>query len=308
MDSTELPYGQKRHKEIIKEISTYIKKIGYNLDTVAFVPISGWNGDNKLEPSANMPWFKGWKVTHKDDSASRTMLLEALDCILPPAHPSDKPLRLPFQDVYKIDGIGTVPVGRVETGVLKPSMVTFAPVNVTNEVKSVEMYHEALSEALPGNNMGFSVKNVSFKGIHCGNMAGDSKNNPPMEAAGFTAQVIMLNHSYQALFPVESMISSHRGTFRCYSSERNTLQVCSHPSDWHEILVSGSYSKSSLLAQLSPVVTSGGNVTLLCGSRKRFSRFILTKEGEHRPPLDPGFTVTVQRVVPGPVPCGTCDP
>jgi elongation factor 1-alpha len=87
-------------------------------------------------------------------------------------------------------GIGTVPVGRVETGVLKPGMVvTFAPVNVTTEVKSVQMHHEALSEALPGDNVGFNVKNVSVKDVRRGNVAGDSKNDPPMEAAGFTAQV-----------------------------------------------------------------------------------------------------------------------
>ena len=92
----------------------------------------------------------------------------------------------PLQDVYKIGGIGTVPVGRVETGVLKPGMVvTFAPVNVTTEVKSVEMHHEALSEALPGDNVGFNVKNVSVKDVRRGNVAGDSKNDPPMEAAGF---------------------------------------------------------------------------------------------------------------------------
>ncbi|XP_007949589.1 elongation factor 1-alpha 1-like [Orycteropus afer afer] len=131
MDSTEPPYSQKRYEEIVKEVSTYIKKIGYNPDTVAFVPISGWNGDNMLEPSANMPWFKGWKVTRKDGSASGTTKLEALDCILPPTRPTDKPLRLPLQDVYKIGGIGTVPVGRVETGVLKPGMVvTFLHVSL----------------------------------------------------------------------------------------------------------------------------------------------------------------------------------
>ncbi|KAF3831799.1 hypothetical protein GH733_000611 [Mirounga leonina] len=189
MESTEPPYSQKRYEEIVKEVSTYIKKIGYNPDTVAFVPISGWNGDNMLEPSANMPWFKGWKVTRKDGNASGTTLLEALDCVLPPTRPTDKPLRLPLQDVYKIGGIGTVPMGRVETGVLKPGMVvTFAPVNVTTEVKSVEMQHEALSEALPGDNVGFNVKNVSVKDVRRGNVAGDSKNDPPMEAAGFTAQ------------------------------------------------------------------------------------------------------------------------
>uniref|UniRef100_G3U6F0 Tr-type G domain-containing protein n=1 Tax=Loxodonta africana TaxID=9785 RepID=G3U6F0_LOXAF len=193
-----LAYTQKRYEEIVKEVSTYVKKIGYNPDTVAFVPISGWNGDNILEPSANMPQFKGWEVTHKDGNASGTILLEALDCIQTPTHPTDKPLHLPLQDVYKIGGIATVPVGKLETGVLKPGMVvTFAPVNATTAVKSVEMHHEALSKALPGDNVGFKVKNVSVKDVCRGNVAGDSKNDPPMEAVGFAAQMIILKHPAQ---------------------------------------------------------------------------------------------------------------
>uniref|UniRef100_A0A3Q3IPY9 Tr-type G domain-containing protein n=1 Tax=Monopterus albus TaxID=43700 RepID=A0A3Q3IPY9_MONAL len=192
MDSTEPNYSQKRYEEIVKEVSNYIKKIGYNPDTVAFVPISGWNGDNMLEPSPNMNWFKGWKINRKDGNVSGTTLLEALDAIQPPTRPTDKPLRLPLQDVYKIGGIGTVPVGRVETGILKPGMVvTFAPVNVTTEVKSVEMHHEALTEALPGDNVGFNVKNVSVKDIRRGNVAGDSRKDPPQEAASFTSQVCL---------------------------------------------------------------------------------------------------------------------
>ncbi|XP_037704843.1 putative elongation factor 1-alpha-like 3 [Choloepus didactylus] len=103
-----------------------------------------------LEPSADMPWFKGWQGPRKDGNASGATLREALDCILPPTRPADKPLHLPLRDVYKIGGVDTVPVGR-ERGVLKPGMVvTFAPVNVTTEVKSVEMHHEAWSEALLG--------------------------------------------------------------------------------------------------------------------------------------------------------------
>merc|ERR1712114_171177 len=105
------------------------------------------------------------------------MGIEALDSILPPVRPLDKPLRLPLQDVYKIGGIGTVPVGRVETGIIKPAMVvTFAPPMVTTEVKSVEMHHESMPEACPGDNVGFNVKNVSVKDIKRGNVAGDSKN------------------------------------------------------------------------------------------------------------------------------------
>uniref|UniRef100_A0A2K6DDK4 Tr-type G domain-containing protein n=1 Tax=Macaca nemestrina TaxID=9545 RepID=A0A2K6DDK4_MACNE len=215
-----LAYTQKRYEEIVKEVSTYIKKIGYNPDTVAFVPISGWNGDNMLEPSANIPWFKGWKVTRKDGNASGTTLLEALDCILPPTRPTDKPLHLPLQDVYKISGIGTAPVGQVETGVLKPSMVvTFAPVNVTTKVKSVKMHHEALSEALPGDNVGFNVKNVSVKDVRCGNVAGDSKNDPPMEAAGFTAQVIILNHPGQISAGYAPVLDCHMAHIACKFAE-----------------------------------------------------------------------------------------
>uniref|UniRef100_A0A3B3UZL6 Elongation factor 1-alpha n=1 Tax=Poecilia latipinna TaxID=48699 RepID=A0A3B3UZL6_9TELE len=220
MDSTEPNYSQKRYEEIVKEVSTYIKKIGYNPDTVAFVPISGWNGDNMLEPSPNMTWFKGWKINRKDGSASGTTLLEALDAIQPPTRPTDKPLRLPLQDVYKIGGIGTVPVGRVETGLLKPGMVvTFAPVNVTTEVKSVEMHHEALMEALPGDNVGFNVKNVSVKDIRRGNVAGDSKNDPPQEAANFTAQVIILNHPGQISAGYAPVLDCHTAHIACKFAE-----------------------------------------------------------------------------------------
>ena len=111
MDSAKPRYSQKTQEKIVKEVSTYIKKIGYNPDTVAFMPISDWNGDNLLEPSASMPWFNRWEVTHMEVNASGTTLLEALDCILPSACPSDQPLYQPLQDVCTIGGIGAAPMG-----------------------------------------------------------------------------------------------------------------------------------------------------------------------------------------------------
>merc|ERR1712014_136022 len=180
-------------------VSNYVKKIGYNPKTVAFVPISGWHGDNMIEASTNMPWYKGWaKETKQGGKQSGKTLFEALDSIDEPSRPSDKPLRLPLQDVHKIGGIGTVPVGRVETGTIKAGMVvTFAPAGVTTEVKSVEMHHEQLAEGLPGDNVGFNVKNVSVKEIRRGNVAGDSKADPPKGCDSFNAQVIVLNHPGQ---------------------------------------------------------------------------------------------------------------
>jgi len=216
MDSTEPPFSEVRFNEIVGEVSRYVKTIGYNPENVPFVPISGWNGDNMLEPSDNMKWFKGWTKKIKDKEYSGVTLYEALDDIEPPKRPTDKPLRLPLQDVYKIGGIGTVPVGRVETGVLKPGMVvTFAPVNLTTEVKSVEMHHTALEEAQPGDNVGFNVKNISVKDVRRGNVCGDSKNDPPKETEEFKAQVIILNHPGQIQAGYSPVVDCHTSHIAC---------------------------------------------------------------------------------------------
>jgi len=220
MDSTEPKYSEARFQEISKEVSSYIKKVGYNPKTVPMIPISGWHGDNMLEKSDNMKWWTKWNIERKEGNANGETLVAALDSILPPTRPSDKPLRLPLQDVYKIGGIGTVPVGRVETGIIKPGMVvTFAPCNLTTEVKSVEMHHESLPEALPGDNVGFNVKNVSVKDIRRGNVAGDSKNDPPAEAASFKAQVIILNHPGQIHAGYAPVLDCHTAHIACKFSE-----------------------------------------------------------------------------------------
>jgi len=220
MDSTEPNYSEKRYEEIKSEVSNFIKKVGYNPVSIPFVPISGWHGDNMLEPSSNMTWFKGWSAERKEGNATGKTLLEALDSIIPPSRPTDKPLRLPLQDVYKIGGIGTVPVGRVETGIIKPGMVVnFAPVNLSTEVKSVEMHHEALEEAVPGDNVGFNVKNVAVKDLRRGYVASDTKNDPAMETASFSAQVIVLNHPGEICAGYTPVLDCHTAHIACKFAE-----------------------------------------------------------------------------------------
>jgi len=205
-------YSEDRFKEITAEVQKFIKKVGYNPKTVAMVPISGYHGDNMIEPSTNMSWYKGWKT----DKASGKTLIEAIDGIDPPARPTDKPLRLPLQDVYKIGGVGTVPVGRVETGILKPGMiVSFAPAMVATECKSVEMHHEQLTQAGPGDNVGFNVRNVSVKDIRRGNVASDSSNDPAKEAKMFVAQVIIMNHPGQISAGYSPVVDCHTAHVAC---------------------------------------------------------------------------------------------
>merc|ERR1712070_1206698 len=208
MDDNTVKYAQKRYDEIVSEVKLCLKKVGYKPMKIPFIPISGWAGDNMIDKSTNMGWYKG------------PYLLEALDNLNPPKRPVDKPLRLPLQDVYKIGGIGTVPVGRVETGLIKPGMVvTFAPTGLTTEVKSVEMHHTAMPQAEPGDNVGFNVKNLSVKDIRRGYVASDSKNDPAAGTDNFTAQVIVLNHPGQICQGYTPVLDCHTAHIACRFQE-----------------------------------------------------------------------------------------
>jgi elongation factor 1-alpha len=184
MDHPSVGYEESRFQHIKQEVCAYLKKVGYKPMAIPFVPISGWQGDNLTgEPSDKMPWYHG------------PTLLEALNNVTPPKRPVDKPLRIPLQDVYKIGGIGTVPVGRVETGVVRPGMqAMFAPVGLTAEVLSVEMHHEQLTEAFPGDNVGFNISKLAVRDLRRGYVASDANDNPASGVKSFEAQIIVMNH------------------------------------------------------------------------------------------------------------------
>jgi len=204
MDDKTVNWNQARYDEIKTELGKYLQKVGYSPDKIPFIPLSGWTGDNLIERSTSLTWYKG------------PTMLEALDAIIPPKRPSDLPLRLPLQDVYKIGGIGTVPVGRVETGIIKPGMtVMFSPAQVSTEVKSVEMHHEQMEQAEPGDNVGFNVKNVSVKDIKRGMVAGDIKNDPPLPTHSFESQVIVLEHPNRIMAGYTPVLDCHTCHIAC---------------------------------------------------------------------------------------------
>jgi elongation factor 1-alpha len=175
-------YDQKRFDEVKKQLSDLIKIVGFKPDETIFIPMSSFTGVNVSKHSPETPWYTG------------PTLLEALDTLKEPEKPTDKPLRLPIQDVYTISGIGTVPVGRIETGILKKGMkVSFMPANKEGEVKSIEMHHEEHNQALPGDNVGFNVRGIAKNDIRRGDVCGPV-DVPPTVAEEFTAQVVVLQH------------------------------------------------------------------------------------------------------------------
>ena len=175
-------YSEDRFNEVKDEVSTLLKSIGRDPKTTPFIPLSAFEGDNIKEKSDNMPWYKG------------DTLMDELDKLTPPEKPVDLPLRIPIQDVYSITGVGTVPVGRVETGIMKQGdNVIFEPAGVSGEVKSIEMHHETFPEAEPGDNIGFNVRGVGKNDIRRGDVAGHVSDAPTV-AKEFTAQVVVLQH------------------------------------------------------------------------------------------------------------------
>ncbi len=182
IDATKPAYDQKRFDEVKEEVTKLLKGVGYKMEKVQIIPMSAYKGDNAVKPSTNLSWYKG------------PTLLQALDQLEVPPQATNLPLRLPIQDVYTITGIGTVPVGRVECGILKPDMkVIFMPSNKIGEVKSIEMHHEQMQQAKPGDNVGFNVRGLAKNDIKRGDVAGPV-DNPPMVAKTFTAQIMVLNH------------------------------------------------------------------------------------------------------------------
>ncbi len=182
MDDATVNWSKERYEEVKQGVSKFLRMIGYNVAKLHFVPVSAWYGDNIVIKSERMPWYDG------------PTLVEALDQFEPPPRPIDKPLRIPIQDVYTITGVGTVPVGRVETGVLKVGdRVVFMPPNKAGEVKSIEMHHQRIPKAIPGDNIGFNVRGVSRTDIRRGDVCGHTS-NPPTVADEFIGRIFVLYH------------------------------------------------------------------------------------------------------------------
>ncbi len=193
-------YDQNRFNEVKDEVTKLLKGIGYKVEEIPVIPISAYNGDNVTKKSDKMPWYTG------------ATLVDTLDAnIKEPERPTEKPLRLPVQDVYTITGVGTVPVGKVETGVLKVNdTIIFEPAGVTGEVKSIEIHHQQLPEAKPGDNVGINVRGISKDQVKRGDVIGHPK-NPPTVVKEFTAQIVVLQHP-------TVLTAGYTPVFHCHTS------------------------------------------------------------------------------------------
>ncbi|MEM1635486.1 MAG: translation elongation factor EF-1 subunit alpha [Thermosphaera sp.] len=207
MDATEPPYSEKRYQEVKEILGKFLKSLGFNIEKIPFIPVSAWTGENLIERSPNTPWYNG------------PTLVESLDMLEVPSKPIDKPLRIPIQDVYAISGVGTVPVGRVETGVLKVGdKLIFNPPGVIGEVRSIETHHTKIEKAEPGDNIGFNVRGVERKDIKRGDVAGHPT-NPPLVADEFTARIFVIWHPTAITVGYTPVIHVHTASIACRITE-----------------------------------------------------------------------------------------
>lgn len=182
MDDNTVKYSEQRFNEAKQDVENLLKLVGFDLKKIAIIPVSGWTGENLVKKSTNMPWYKGHT------------LLETLDTFTEPPKPLEKPLRVPIQDVYTITGVGTVPVGRVETGKMKVGdTVVIMPEGISAEVKSIETHHTPMQEAVAGDNIGFNLRGVAKTDFKRGSVLGPPS-HPPTIAKEFLAQIIVVFH------------------------------------------------------------------------------------------------------------------
>jgi elongation factor 1-alpha len=207
MDDMSVNWSQERYNEIKNEVTRMLKMVGFKTEKINFIPVSGWTGDNLIKKSEKMPWYTG------------PTLIEGLDLLEIPSKPTNKPLRMPVQDVYSITGIGTVPVGRVETGVVKDGdVIVFMPENKTAEVKSIEMHHTRIPKAEPGDNIGLNVRGIAKTDVHRGDVAGPT-DNPPTVAKEFIGQIIVIYHPTAIAAGYTPVLHYHTGQIACRFTE-----------------------------------------------------------------------------------------
>ncbi|MDD4498055.1 MAG: translation elongation factor EF-1 subunit alpha [Methanosarcinaceae archaeon] len=201
MDAVE--YSEARYKEVIEQVSAILKMIGFKPSEIPFIPTSAFEGDNITNSSENTPWYKGPSI------------MQALDQLTVPTKPDTLPLRIPVEDAYTISGIGTVPVGRVETGVMmKGDKIILMPTGTAGEVKSIEMHHEEIAQAVPGDNIGWNVRGVGKGDVRRGDVCGHTS-NPPSVADEFVGQIVVLQHPSAITAGYTPVFHSHTSQVAC---------------------------------------------------------------------------------------------
>ena len=211
MDISGVDYKEEKFNQVKEQVTKLIQSVGYKADKVTFVPVASLKGDNVVKKSENMSWYSG------------PTLLQAIDTLEVPEPPVDLPLRVPIQDVYNITGIGVVPVGRVETGVLKVGQKVKAMPGregkgVAGEVKTVEMHHEQVKQAGPGFNVGFNVRGFGKKDVARGDVVGE-ESNPPTVAQEFQAHIVVLNHPSVMTVGYTPVFHIHTAQVACQITE-----------------------------------------------------------------------------------------
>ena len=178
-------YNEDRYNECVENISDLLRNIGFPVKKIPFIPVSGLKAENLTELSDKFSWYKG------------PTLIEAIDAFEVPEKPTNKPLRLPIQDSYKIKGTGVVPVGRVETGIMKKGdKIIIMPTGFEGEIRSIEMHHEEIPQAIPGDNVGFSIRGLDIKDAGRGDCLGHPDTPPTViyPNGKWTGQIIVIWH------------------------------------------------------------------------------------------------------------------